>query len=263
MELPPIITLTTDFGLADPFVGVMKGVILNIAPTAQIVDITHEIEPQNITQAFLMLEAAYPYFPKNTVHLVVVDPGVGGERRPIAVKNKTATFVGPDNGVLTPVIAPSSRIYELTNKKYFLPDISSTFHGRDVFAPTAAWIAKGTPLSKMGRKMDDPEILQLPHPQVEKNTITGEIVHIDRFGNCISNISSDLLYATFQLNDALILKIGKTRIPDLSSHYSQVKKRGLGCLLNSCGRVEIFCREGDAAKKLKFRVGTSVIIKKD
>lgn len=260
---PAIITLTTDFGLADPFVGIMKGVILNIAPTAQIIDITHEIEPQNILQSALALEAAHPYFPKNTVHLVVVDPGVGSERRPIAVKNKSSTFVGPDNGVLTPVIDPSSRIYELTNKKYFLPEISFTFHGRDVFAPAAAWIAVGTPLSAMGRKIDDPQVLEPPQPKVQKNTITGEIVHIDRFGNCISNISSDLLNATFQLNDATTLEIGKTRIPDFSSHYSQCKKGDIGCLINSCGKVEIFCRDGNAARNLKCRVGTALTIKKN
>jgi S-adenosyl-L-methionine hydrolase (adenosine-forming) len=261
--MPSLITLTTDFGTEDPFVGIMKGVILNIAPRAQIVDITHEIDPQNITQAALELEAVHPYFPKNTVHLVVVDPGVGGERRAIAVKNKTATFVGPDNGVLTPVIDSDSRIYELTNKKYFLPKISFTFHGRDVFAPAAAWIAKGTTLSKMGRKITDPKILEFPQPEVKKNAITGEIIHIDRFGNCISNISSDLLNATFQLNAALTLKLGRTRIPDFSSHYSQLKQGDIGCLINSCGKVEIFCRDGNAASKLKCRKGTSLIIKKD
>ncbi len=136
--MSPILTLTTDFGLEDPFVGILKGVILSIARSAQIIDITHGIEPQNITQAALALDAARPYFPKDTVHLVVVDPGVGSERRAIAVKNKTATFVGPDNGVLTSAISSSSRIYELNNKKYFLPEVSFTFHGRDVFAPAAA-----------------------------------------------------------------------------------------------------------------------------
>jgi S-adenosyl-L-methionine hydrolase (adenosine-forming) len=260
---PPIITLTTDFGLADPFVGIMKGVILNIAPTAQIVDITHEIEPQSILQAALALEASHPYFPKNTVHLVVVDPGVGSERRAIAVKNKSATFVGPDNGVLTPVIDSASRIYELCNKKYFLPDISFTFHGRDVFAPATAWIAKGTPLSKMGRKIDDLHLLKLPQSEVKKNALVGEIVAIDRFGNCISNISSELLNATFSFNAPTTLKIGATLIPDFSSHYSQRRKGDIGCLINSCGKVEIFCREGNAARKLKCRVGTALTIKRD
>ncbi len=257
-----VITLTTDFGLSDPFVGVMKGVILNLAPSAELIDITHQIEPQNIKQAAWVLESAHAYFPKNTVHLVVVDPGVGSERRPIAVKTKSATFVGPDNGVLTPAIEPASRVYELTNKKYFLDAPSSTFHGRDVFAPCAAWIARGTPLSKMGRKINDPHVLEFPQPTFHKNTITGEIIYIDRFGNCISNISSELLNATFQLNDPLTLKIGKTRIHDFASHYSQCKPEEVGCLINSCGKVEIFCREGNAANKLKCTVGTPITLKK-
>ncbi len=259
----PVITLTTDFGLDDPFVGIMKGVILNIAPSAQIIDITHGIEPQNIVQTALVLEAAHTYFPKNTVHLVVVDPGVGSDRRPIAVKTKSATFVGPDNGVLTPAINSTSRVYELTNKKYFLDSPSSTFHGRDVFAPASAWISKKTPLSKMGRKINDPHILQLPQPEVKGNVISGEIIYIDRFGNCISNISSEILNATFQLNDSLTLQVGKTRIHDFASHYSQHNKGDIGCLINSWGKVEIFCRGGNAANKLKCQVGTSLTIKKN
>lgn len=256
-----VITLTTDFGLTDPFVGIMKGVILNLAPSARIIDITHGIEPQNILQAALVLESTHAYFPKNTIHLVVVDPGVGSDRRPIAVKTKSAIFVGPDNGVLSSVMAPSSRVFELTNKKYFLDSPSSTFHGRDVFAPASAWIAKGIPLSKMGRKINDPHILKLPQPEVKRNVIAGEIIHIDRFGNCISNISSELLNTTFQLNDSLTLKIGKTRIHDFASHYSQFNPGDIGCLINSWGKVEIFCRDGNAAKKLKCRVGTIVTIK--
>jgi S-adenosylmethionine hydrolase len=258
-----VITLTTDFGLQDPFVGIMKGVILNLSPSAQIIDITHGIEPQNILQAAWMLESAHSYFPKNTVHLVVVDPGVGSERRPIAVKNKSATFVGPDNGVLTSVIEPSSSVYELNEKKYFLNTLSSTFHGRDVFAPCAAWIAKGTALSRMGRKITDPHLLDLPQPTIQKNTLTGEIIFIDGFGNLISNISSELLNTTFQLNDPLTLKIGKTRIQDFASHYSQCKKGEIGCLINSWGKVEIFCRDGHAANKLKCRVGDPLTIKID
>lgn len=260
---PPVITLITDFGLQDPFVGIMKGVILNLAPTARIIDVTHQIEPQNIVQAALTLEAAHSYFPKNAVHLVVVDPGVGGERRPIAVKNKSAAFVGPDNGALSPVIDSSSRIYELSDKNYFLPEISLTFHGRDVFAPAAAWIAGRTSPAKMGRKITDPHLLKFPRPEVKKNGVTGEIVTIDRFGNLISNISSELLKTTFKPADSLTLKIGKTRIHDFASHYSQCGKGNVGCLINSRDRVEIFCREGNAAKKLKCRAGTSLTIKKN
>ncbi len=256
-----VITLTTDFGLDDPFVGIMKGVILNLAPSVRIIDITHGIEPQNILQAALALESAHAYFPKNTVHLVVVDPGVGSERRPIAVKTKSATFVGPDNGVLTPVIETSSRVYELTNTKFFLDSQSSTFHGRDLFAPASAWIARGTPLSKMGRKINDPHILELPQPRIHESTITGEIITIDRFGNLISNIPKELLHET--QTDSMSLQIGKRRIRGLMSHYSQCKPGEVGCLINSWDKLEIFCRDGNAAKKLKCRVGISLTIKKD
>lgn len=256
-----VITLTTDFGLTDPFVGIMKGVILNLLPNARIIDITHQIEPQNIRQAALTLESAHSYFPKNTVHLVVVDPGVGSERRPIAVKTKSAVFVGPDNGVLTPAIEPASRVYELTKSKYFLDSPSSTFHGRDVFAPASAWIAKGTSLSQMGRKISDPHILEFPQPKTDKSTITGEIIAIDRFGNLISNISEDL-FLEIQ-TDSMSLKIGGKHIRGLKSHYSQCKSGDVGCLINSWGKLEIFCREGNAANKLKCRVGTSLTIKKN
>ena len=132
-----------------------------------------------------------------------------------------------------------------------------------MFAPASAWIVKGTPLSKMGRKISDPNILEFPQPTIHESTISGEIISIDRFGNCISNISSDLLNTTFQLNDSLTLKIGKTRIHDFTSHYSQLKPKEVGCLVNSWGKVEIFCRDGNAAKKLKCHVGTTLTIKKD
>lgn len=256
-----VITLTTDFGLDDPFVGIMKGVILNLAPSVRIIDITHGIEPQNILQAALALESAHAYFPKNTVHLVVVDPGVGSERRPIAVKTKSATFVGPDNGVLTPVIETSSRVYELTDTKFFLDSQSSTFHGRDVFAPASAWIAMGIPLSQMGRKINNPRTLELPQPKIHESTITGEIIAIDRFGNLISNIPKGLLPET--QTDSMSLQIGKRRICGLMSHYSQCKPGEVGCLINSWDKLEIFCRDGNAAKKLKCRVGISLTIKKD
>ncbi len=259
--MPAVITLTTDFGLEDPFVGIMKGVILNVCPAARLIDITHQIEPQNILQAAWVLKAAHTYFPKNSVHLVVVDPGVGSERRPIAVKTRSAFFVAPDNGVLTPVLDKSAAIYELTKQKYFLKDISSTFHGRDVFAPAAAWIAKGTALSKMGSKITDPQTLTLPQPELKKNGITGEIIYSDRFGNLTTNIPADLVHSFSQRVDNMTIQVGKTRIKGLVSSYSQGKPGELGCLINSWGNLEIFCRESNAAKKLKVAAGKKIIVK--
>ena len=204
----PLITLTTDFGLDDPFVGIMKGVILNIEPDAHIIDITHNIEPQNILQANRVLNATFPWYPKKTTHIVVVDPGVGGPeikkcseskksktkvksnnfsliangrgpigKRPIVVQSKFHTFIGPDNGVLTPAFSQDSKAYEITNPKYFLKNTSNTFHGRDLFAPVAAWIAAGISPTKMGPRLLKPTRLNLPKAVQKNKQIKGEIIN--------------------------------------------------------------------------------------
>jgi S-adenosyl-L-methionine hydrolase (adenosine-forming) len=280
----PVITLTTDFGLDDPFVGIMKGVILNIAPDAQIIDITHNIEPQNITQAALILNAAYPWFPRKTIHVVVVDPGVGGGfltpekntgktsskktgdpglviRRAMLVQSKYQTFIGPDNGVLTPVLHPNSKAYEITNKKYFLKNVSNTFHGRDVFAPCAAWIANGIQHSKVGPRMLKPVLHDIPQPRSIGATLNGEIIHIDHFGNLTTNISAELIRETFTSSDTIKIQIGKHRIDGLVTGYYQMKPGQPGAVINSWNHLEIFCREDSAKKKLKARTGQSVTLK--
>lgn len=280
----PVITLTTDFGLDDPYVGIMKGVILNIVPDAQIVDISHNIEPQNITQATLILNAAYPWFPRKTVHVVVVDPGVGGNsttqekssgkttakktggpgpviRRAMVVQSKFQTFIGPDNGVLTPVLQHDSRAYEITNKKYFLRNVSNTFHGRDVFAPCAGWIASGIQHSKVGPRVLKPICHELPQPKLKGSTLYGEIIHIDHFGNLTSNISADLIQENFISSDTINVQIGKHRINGLVTGYYQMKSGQPGAIINSWNQLEIFFREDNAKKKLKARVGQSVTLK--
>ena len=280
----PVITLTTDFGLDDPFVGIMKGVILNIVPDAQIVDITHEIEPQNITQAALILNAAYPWFPRKTVHVVVVDPGVGGNitnkekssgkssekkpggpgpviRRAMVVQSKFQTFVGPDNGVLTPVLFRESRAYEITNKKYIHRNVSNTFHGRDVFAPCAGWIASGVQHSKVGPRVLKPVYIDLPQPTLKGSTLHGEIIHIDHFGNLTTSFSSDIIQETFSASDAIKVQIGKHRIDGLVTGYYQMKPGQPGAIINSWNHLEIFYREDNARKKLKARIGQSVTLK--
>ena len=280
----PIITLTTDFGLDDPFVGIMKGVILNIVPDAQIVDITHNIEPQNITQAALILNAAYPWFPRKTVHVVVVDPGVGGGfqtsekntrktsakktgdpglvvRRAMVIQSKFQTFIGPDNGVLTPVLHPDSKAYEITNKKYFLKKVSNTFHGRDVFAPCAAWIASGIQHSKVGPRVLKPVRHNLPQPQLIGERLHGKIIHIDHFGNLITNIPAELIHESFISSDTVKIQIGKHRIEGLVTGYYQMKSGQPGAIINSWNHLEIFCREDSAKKKLRARIGQSVTLK--
>ena len=272
----PVITLTTDFGLDDPFVGIMKGVILNIVPDAQIIDITHNIEPQNITQAALILNATYPWFPRKTVNVVVVDPGVGSVlkakgktkktagpiiRRAMVVQSKFQTFIGPDNGVLTLGIQPDSRVYEITNKKYFLKNVSNTFHGRDVFAPCAGWIASGIAHAKMGPRVLKPVRLDFPQPLLKETSLHGEIIHIDHFGNLTTNISAELIHETFPPSATINVQIGKRRIEGLVTGYYQMKDNQPGAIINSWNQLEIFYREDNARKKLKARVGQSVILK--
>jgi len=272
----PVITLTTDFGLDDPFVGIMKGVILNIVPDAQIIDITHNIEPQNITQAALILNATYPWFPRKTVHVVVVDPGVGSVlkakgktkktagpiiRRAMVVQSKFQTFIGPDNGVLTPGFHPDCRVYEITNKKYFLKNVSNTFHGRDVFAPCAGWIASGIAHAKMGPRVLKPVRLDFPQPLLKETSLHGEIIHIDHFGNLTTNISAELIHETFPPSATINVQIGKHRIEGLVTGYYQMKGGQPGAIINSWNQLEIFYREDNARKKLKARVGQSVILK--
>jgi len=272
----PVITLTSDFGLDDPFVGIMKGVILNIVPDAQIIDITHNIEPQNITQAALILNATYPWFPRKTVHVVVVDPGVGSVlkakgktkktagpiiRRAMVVQSKFQTFIGPDNGVLTLGIQPDSRVYEITNKKYFLKNVSNTFHGRDVFAPCAGWIASGIAHAKMGPRVLKPVRLDFPQPLLKETSLHGEIIHIDHFGNLTTNISAELIHETFPPSATINVQIGKHRIEGLVTGYYQMKDNQPGAIINSWNQLEIFYREDNARKKLKARVGQSVILK--
>ena len=186
----PIITLTTDFGVADGYVGTMKGVILGIVPDARLVDISHEITPQNVRQAAYVLYTAYPFFPPGTIHLAVVDPGVGGTRRPIALRTPKGYFVGPDNGILSYVMArePVEALVELADPRYRLPHVSHTFHGRDVFAPAAAHLAAGVPIAALGPPVADPVTFPPPRLEVGPDIITGEVLHADRFGNVITSI---------------------------------------------------------------------------
>lgn len=261
--MPALITLTTDFGLDDPFVGIMKGVILNIAPEAQLVDISHNIEPQNIAHAGRVIEAAYKFFPENTVHLVVVDPGVGGDRRPIALQSGNHTFVGPDNGVFTPVIDRQSRIYELTEEKYFLLPVSATFHGRDIFAPVAARLANGAKLSSMGRRIKDPITLEQPLPHYDGKNLNGKIVYIDRFGNLATNITAKDLETHFFGEKDLQIRIGKkTVINGLDTSYSQRQPGEGGALINSWDTLEVFLRGGNAAETLRISVGSTITVSK-
>ena len=255
-----IITLTTDFGTLDGYVASMKGVILAIAAGCQIVDITHEVEPQNIRQAAILLSIAAPYFPPGTIHVAVVDPGVGTDRALLAVQAGGQVYLAPDNGLLAVIFERNADavVHKIENRALFLPQVSRTFHGRDIMAPIAAHLAQGIALQDIGPRFNAYQRGLFPHPEVTGNSVKGQIIYRDRFGNLFTNISLDALQQ-FDLA-SLHIRAGYTQIERLSQSYSDVEKGELLCLIGSGGFLEIALREGSAAEKLRFPLGTGVEI---
>lgn len=255
----PIVTLTTDFGLEDHFTGVMKGVILSIAPNAEIVDITHCIKPYEVTEGAFVMAQHYKWFPKKTVHVAVVDPGVGSLRRPIVVEGGGYTFVGPDNGIFSMVMAKEKcTVRELTAKRYFLKTVSETFHGRDVFAPVAAHLAKGVAASKLGKKVDDALRLSLGEVQrTGKRTWSGAILKIDHFGNIITNFHRDA-FPTLGLEQPFELAVGLEKVSQYVSSYSQAAEAVPFVIFGSSGYLEVGINQDNAAKRLGVGVGAPV-----
>jgi S-adenosylmethionine hydrolase len=252
-----VITLTTDFGTKEPYAGIMKGVILGLNPKAAVIDLTHEIEPQNINEAAFVLRNACKYFPAETVHIVVVDPGVGSPRRAIALKRGKYFFVGPDNGVFTEFFPRAEKIVQIKNKKYLLPLRGATFHGRDVFAPAAAWLSRGLPLEELGPEIKDPVKIKPPKARKIKDSIKGEIVHIDRFGNCISNIEGELIAELKKEKKKILVKVKGTELP-LVPFYSYKGVVKAGAVINSDGLLEIFVYEGNAAREMGIKTGDAI-----
>lgn len=246
-----IVAIITDFGVEDPYVGIMKGVILSLDPEIQIVDVNNGITPYDIREGAFNLMVSYSYFPKGTVFLVVVDPGVGGERKAIIVKSLERLFVGPDNGVLTPVITEDAEIYELEIPKW----ASRTFHGRDVFAPAAARLASGVHPARIGKPISKVVKLRWPEPKIEKNLIYGEILLVDRFGNLITNVKSEYIKG-----HSVRVEIGRRIIEGLKSHYSEVNKGELLLIIGSAGFLEISAREDNASRILGVGAETPVKI---
>lgn len=264
-----IITLTTDFGLQDPYVAIMKGVILGIAPHARIVDYTHGVEPGNIAQAAYLLRSGCNYFPSGTVHVVVVDPGVGSDRRAIALQTPKWTFVGPDNGVLALAAQDARdtwneqvRLIELTNDQFWRPSLSATFHGRDLFAPVAAHLTAGVAFASLGQPID----ALLPAPIQTAQTIgdgvlRGQIVHIDRFGNCITNVTRDDL-ARYDIGEQLVAEIIDQQIAGLIRTYADASPGRLTCLIGSGGNLEIAVPNGSAAAMLGVGIGDRLRVRR-
>jgi len=253
-----VVTLLTDFGAADVYAGVLRGVILRLAPEVRIVDLTHEVPAHDARLAALHLEDALPYFPEGTVHLVVVDPGVGTDRRGIAVVTQDAFGVGPDNGVLTPLLARGGRAIELTAGGLALEPLSRTFHGRDLFAPAAAALARGDDPGTLGSAVEDAIRLSFPEPALDGDAVTGEILHVDRFGNLITNVRAALLAGW----GCFWVEVGETLVAGPADNY-RLGDEPLRALFGSTGRLEIALREGSAACSLGIGTGDAVTVRRD
>jgi len=261
---PSPVILTTDFGLKDAYVGVLKGVILSIAPDATIIDLTHLVSPQNIREAARVIGLNYRYFPDRSVHLCIVDPGVGTLRRIIAVDTGRHYFVGPDNGVFTRIFAaePDIRVYDVSNERWFLDDISTTFHGRDIMAPTAARLAGGEPIEAAGPQIpvEACTTIALAQPAVTPEGISGVIESVDRFGNLISNIPVDLLAALGERGPCRVF-IHDHTIAFGSRSYADLPDNTPAALVNSGGWVEITVKNDSAARVLSAAADDRILIK--
>jgi S-adenosylmethionine hydrolase len=276
MKQTPLITLMTDFGAADGYVGTMKGVILGIAPAARLVDLSHEIAPQNVRQAAFVLLTSYSFFPSRTIHLVVVDPGVGSARRAVAMRTPAGTFVGPDNGVFSYVMALETveALVELADPCYRLPRVSHTFHGRDLFAPAAAHLASGVPIADLGPAVADPVTLPLPRLDVTPESVVGQVLHVDHFGNVVTSIGElTWIEAELAFEPALgrgrgrvvaanaAVEVAGQRIAGVQRAYVQVEPGEMLALVGSSGYLEIAIREGSAAQTLGVRPGDEVVLR--
>jgi hypothetical protein len=250
MKPSGIITLTTDFGRTDPYAGSVKGVILSINRKAVLVDISHDIPRGSVPEASWALMESHKYFPAGTVHLAVVDPGVGGDRRAIAAVSGGHFFVGPDNGILWPAIRdPGSVTVHLNNPRYFLPHVSSTFHGRDIFAPVAAWLSKGEDIRSMGVLVNDPVKVELQEPIISSGKLHGMIIRTDHFGNLITNLGRETVKG-FLGTSPPVIRIGSIELTEISLTYSSVPEGGILALFGSSGCLEIAVNGGSAAGRL-------------
>ncbi len=248
-----IITLLTDFGLKDPYVGIMKGVILGLNPKAALVDLTHQVGPGDVARAAHILRESFSFFPSGTTHVAVVDPGVGANRKPILVKSRNHFFVGPDNGLFWPIIKtdPKVLLIHLTHKEFFLPHISRTFHGRDIFAPVAGHLSLGIDASQMGEIMKDPVTLPDTAPVQRGDTLLGRVVGIDHFGNVITNIRREDL-TRFVKNNQTVIRVSEETIEGIKKTYADGEKGKLLALFGSTDHLEIAVNSGRADRVLNL-----------
>lgn len=260
---PKLVTLLSDFGDKDPFVGIMKGVIFGINPNARVIDLSHGIPPQDLMAGALVLRHSAPYFPPGTIHVAVVDPGVGTERRPLLIEAEDRIFIGPDNGLLSLALEGKSppHIIELSNDIYHLKPISATFHGRDIFAPVAAYFSLGIPPPDFGPALTDFQRLPWPKLKTSDHAIEGEIIYIDAFGNLVTNVEERALKG--RRAERLIFSVGSLSIRGLAPNYSGADERGYVALVNSWGLLEIALYKGTAQRSCGAQIGDRVHIREN
>jgi S-adenosyl-L-methionine hydrolase (adenosine-forming) len=257
-----IITLTTDYGTNDHLVGTLKGVILKINPEVTIVDITHNVTPYDLLDGALAIGSAFSYFPSRTIHVVVVDPGVGTERRPILVTADNQYFVAPDNGVLSLVYErdPNVVVRHANVEHYYLQPVSKTFHGRDVFAPVAAWLSKGWQTASMGEVIEDYKRLAMPRPKASDGVMKGIVMRVDGFGNLVTNFRQEDLSEDARKSGKVHLKVGEREVSRLVETFAAGSSGEAIAYLGSAGYVEIAVNKGNAAKTLGLGRGAAVVL---
>jgi S-adenosylmethionine hydrolase len=258
----PIITLTTDYGTNDHLVGVMKGVILSINPEVEVVDITHGVLAHDILDGALTISQAYNYFPAKTIHVVVVDPGVGTPRRPILVASDQHYFIAPDNGVLSAVYDLTEALYgwHITSEHYFRNPVSNTFHGRDIFAPVAAWLSKSWQTSAFGEPMTDFVRFAIPKPKPAGNTIKAIVLKVDNFGNLITNLKVEDAPALAAADGKFTIKVGNAEVKKLHQTFAQGAPGEPFAVIGSSGYVEISLNKGNAARTIGAGRGAEVTV---
>ncbi len=256
----PLIALLTDFGTQDHYAATMKGVILGICPDASLVDITHDIPPHDVTAGALALAAAYRYFPAGSIFVAVVDPGVGSARRGFAADVGDYRFVAPDNGLLTQVLreSPAKKMVELTERRYARPTVSRTFEGRDRFAPAAAWLAKGTQLSALGRAITEVHALDIPRAEEVTGAVRGVVLRVDRFGNLVTNIDRKMVERLGQAG--ITIDAAGQRIERLVATYAELPPDGVGALFGSTDQLELAAPSSSAADRLGLARGAAVTV---
>jgi S-adenosylmethionine hydrolase len=261
---PPLITLLTDFGARDAYVAVMKTVILGLCPDARIVDLTHEIAPQDIEEAAFLLSTVWPYCPDGTVHLIVVDPGVGTGRRLLAVSALGQTFIAPDNGVLSYLFAEGGgfRAYSVARGEHFLPRVGDTFHGRDILAPVSARIARGLPIEEVGPQVLDPVRLPLSAPIEKAHGLEVHVIHVDRFGNLITDLTADALdrWRPQASRRRTSVRLGERSLGEIRGTYAEAEPGEPLALFGSSGRLEIAVHGGSAAERLGLAKGDAMLV---